>query len=501
MAYNANQYNYATPLSSVAGLINENNSVDDIKYFTLSDNLLDGSYRLISGDVGLWGATASSADGSLSEPYILTVTDTATINAFRLVGSQYCYPVAFTVKLYNGSTLLYTITESSNDSVEYVYALPRTLSITSYELTVTKVSAAGQAVRLHNIYYPAYVKRADSVKVKYVEASTVSFGLYFNRADTLLVHNEQSKVAGSGVATVVHVQDTVSLKETSKSTGTMTISVDDTVRAKISEKHYVRNVIDITNDLLKSKQSASTHILNTIDKTPDVLKHKVVEDISHVTNIFDVIHDRLRLNNILEPTLTNVHTRMKDLTRRIYGKVYITYTDPMLEIETSVESSMAAYNSSNVQAIDGMYHTEDLLFTLYNNDLSGDYLLMTPQSQVGWVSKEVSNDSCEFEEAPYLKINFSERPVTPLKIYFDGLHGSIAKDFTVEFVHTDGTSTIKTFVDNEADTVVANEDIIINVVSVIIRVTKTVHPNFPVAILEVPVLSTILYEGYKDHSD
>ena len=45
MSYVANNYNYATPLSSVANLVSESNVVADKKYFSLYDNVLDGSYQ------------------------------------------------------------------------------------------------------------------------------------------------------------------------------------------------------------------------------------------------------------------------------------------------------------------------------------------------------------------------------------------------------------------------------------------------------------------------
>ena len=68
---------------------------------SLSDNVLDGSYVPASGDVGIWGTTISDANGNLGTPFVATITEEATIGAFRLIGSQYVYPVAFTIKFYN----------------------------------------------------------------------------------------------------------------------------------------------------------------------------------------------------------------------------------------------------------------------------------------------------------------------------------------------------------------------------------------------------------------
>ena len=397
MSYVANQYNYATPLSSVAGLVNETSVVDDVKYFTLSDNILDGSYRLISGDVGLWGTSVSDSSGALPTPFVVTVTETLAMNAFRLTGSTYCYPVAFTVKLYNGSTLLYTITETANNLVEYVYALPRLLNITKYELSITSVSEPGKAVRLYNLYNPGYVKRVDSVKVKSTETGTQSSALYLSRADSLHIAASQVASSQAGVALVVHGTDILRAKETTKTIGHHTLRVVDSIKNKLAERSHVINTIDTLSDSLKLRQSASTHILNTIDVTRDGLKCKAVEDISHVTNIFDTIHKSIFVKNIDNPILTNVHSRMKDPSRKIYGKVYITYTDPMLESETTVETNMEAYNSMKDQVVDGVTSSSELLFTLYDNNLEGGHKLMSNQSEL---SKACSKTVSSFNSMP-----------------------------------------------------------------------------------------------------
>lgn len=498
MSYVANQYNYATPLSSAAGLVSESSMVSDAKYFALSDNTLDGTYFPITGDVGVWSTTIADANGALATPFVVTVTENLSINAFRLVGSQYNYPVAFTARFYNGDNLLYTITEAANNDVEYVHYMAETLNVTSYEVTVTKISQANAAARLYNMYNPGYVKRADILRTKTAESNVITVILDLLRTDQLLVKSADAMKSFIGTTKSV---DSLKLKETSADILYVHATAGDAVKLKSSEAHNVLNTIDVARDALRIKQLNSSHILNTIDVTKDTLRLKAVEDISHVINIFDPCVDTLKVTHLDEPVLTNVHSRMKDPSRRIYGKVYITYTDPILESETTVETNMEAYNSDKEQVMDGTLAPDGRYFTLYDNKLTGEYAVMTEQSQVGWVSSEVSDENGSFSEIPYLQISFSTRPVTPLTIYFDDSHGGVAEDFVVEFVHSDGTSTIKEIVGNAAYQVLVNEDAIMDVDAVIVKVTKMSKPNYPVAIIEVPVLSTILYKGYKDHSD
>lgn len=437
MPFVASSYNYATPLSSAPGLLSGTTIVADIKYFTLFDNALDGSYYPISGDVGIWSDSVSDANGVLSTPFVLTVTENAHINAFRLTSSQYSYPVAFTVEFYADSTLLHTITETANTAHEYLKYLPSTLDVTKYVITVTKISQGNAVARLYSTGEAGYAKRVDATSVKLLESSKVYSLHHFNRSDV--------------------------------------------IRVVVSER------------------------------------------ISHVHNRINPTRDTLNVKHIEVPQLTNVHTRMKDIHRHIYGKVYVTYTDPMLDDETSVESNSVAYNSIPDQVLDNTRSADSLLFTLYDNDLSGKYHVMSESSQVGWVSDVISGYDGTFvysdilgeailgniilgaEETavtePYLQINFSSRPITQLELFFDEAHNSIARDFTVEFLIDDGTSIVKQFVDNSASSVTVNEETIANVHGLRITVTRTLHPMRPAVLLEVPVLSTILYQGMDDYSD
>ena len=414
MSYSANQYNYATPLSSTEEALAGSAAVADKKYFTLSNNTLDGTFFPIEGDVGVWGSVVSDSAGVLSAPFVLTVTGPFDVNTFRLVGSIYCYPVDFTVVFYDGSATVFTITETVNDTADYVYYMSSTVVATHYVITVNKVSAANHVARIYGAYNPAYVKRSDSFVVSATCISEASERIDVSRNDTLR------------------------------------ISVD-------------------------GDSAVEVDILGTSDK--------------------------FKLACSSSQRLINVHTRMKESSRKVYGKVYITYTDPMRAIETKVSASSTAHNSDVLQILDGDREATGRLFTLYDNDLSGDYVLGDINSQVGWVSGQVSDATGRFADpAPFLRIDFAERPVTGLPIVFDDSHGTVVQDFTVTFIRTDGSSIVKEFRDNTLSVVTIQESVS-RVVSIIIEVTKISKPFYPVGILEVPVSSTLLYVGYKDRSD
>lgn len=416
MPYSANQYNYATPLSSAASFISPDSAVTDAKYFTLFDNVLDGSYHPISDDVGIWGNTLSDDSGVLAEPFIITVDEPLTLNAFRLVGSSYCYPVSFTALLYNANgDILYTIQESANTNWYYVHKLPSTVECDHLTVTVTQLSASNSVAMLHNVYNPPCILRSDSLRVGTVDASTWSNVTFLRGADALAVK-------------------------------------------PIERESYVHNTISLKRDRLPVRDAGIGRPIN-------------------------------------------IHTVMKNNTRRVFGKLYITYTDPMLESATSVDTNMEAYNSDKEQVIDGIASSNGMYFTLYDNDLTGRFSVMTEQSQVGWVSGAVSDADGYFAEQPYITVNFSARPVLPLTIYFDESHGCVAEDFVVEFTYDGGNVETFTFTGNDKAAVQVNETAISPIVAVTVRISKVTIPEFPVALLEIPVVSTVLYEGSPEHSD
>lgn len=414
MSYSANQYNYATPLSSSGSLVSSD-AIADKKYFLLSNNVLDGSCYPISGDVGIWGAALPNSDGTLSEPFVVTVEESATIHAFRLVGSQYCYPVAFTVQFYNGSALLHTVAEELNDSATYIAYLPKTLSVTKYVITVTKVSSSNSPVRLLNVYNPAYIKR--------VELLTTDV------SDTATIYDE-------------------------------------------------------------------IRVLST-----DALRVAADAGISHVHNTINVMKDTTKVHCTEDSELTNVHTIMKQPFRRVYGKVYVTYTDPMLDDEVTISASNEAYNSMLSQVLDGETEPDSLLFTLYDNNLSGRYRVGDESSQVGWVSSEISNSFGRFDNPPELTIRFAARPIVSLVVSFDDTHENLVRDFTVILTKENGATVTYTYTDNNEAQVQAVTDEVADVVSVTIRVTRVHRPYSPAVIVDVPISSTILYRGYDDVSE
>lgn len=413
MAYTANQYNYATPLSSVTGLVVENSSIADGKYFILHDNTLDGSYVPVSGDVGLWGSVVGDADGLLAEPFIVTVEEVREINAVRIVGSANCFPVDFTISFYYDADVIHTETVVGNTLTERIVSLKSLVFCSSYSVSVTRVSGPG-VVRLLNVYTPPYVVRSDTAPLVAVEDAYADYATRIYPVDGAVV------MLGEARPTAV-----------------VTIKRRDTL---------VVSVIAQSNPI-------------------------------------------------------NIHTVMKSPSRRIYGRVFITYTDPMLDAETSVAVSDEAYNSVRGQLIDSAVDPDGLFFALYDNDLSGKYKVAGSNSQVGWTSKALSDENGYFAEPPVIELGFSARPMLTLTVYFNDSHGCLVEDFTIEYTQKDGTLFSKTVTGNMEQSVPITDENLTDVTSIKMTISKVSKPFFPASVIEIPVLSTIMYTGYQDQSN
>lgn len=474
----------------------------DTKFFELSNNVLDGSHYPIVGDAGIWSDAAPSA----ASPFVITTVynTQTTMNAFRLISSKYCYPVDFTVQLYSSDTatpdtLVKSLTVTNNASAIYVKHFSSTLSVKQCVVSITKASLEGCAVPIYNLYNPGEVQRVDSLLVKQVETGVASRRLDIKTTDTFGIISANEATSKSVVA---HSNDNAFVSQGASTKFSAKVHSFDTEKVSLPESSAVHNSFSAF-DALKVEHLNRSHILNDMDgssKSADIVLIKESEGL-HITNTIRST-DNLQILTEDNGVLTNIHSVMKSTSRRVYGKVYITYTDPMLNDEiTDIQVNSEAYNSIRRQVADGVSVPDNLFFTLYDNDLSGRYVVSTASSHVGWTSGVISDANGSFTTAPYILLTFAARPLSNVSIIFDNSHGSVAKDFTVHITDSNGTATTFTFVDNTDTEVLVSSTVIAEVVSIKVTITKVSKAFSPVTIIDIPVMSTFLYVGYQDKSD
>lgn len=500
MSYIANQYNYATPLSSAKELTNSNDAVLDIKYFTLFDNKLDGTSYPISGDVGLWSTSLSDAMGILSEPFIVTVNEALEVHTVKLVGSEDSYPVDFDILFYNGSNLVYTISETGNTQHEYTHNLPKMVPIDHYVISISRISEPNAVARLYRSFVSYDIHRSITNTVKVTESSKIEPTLFVDHADVAPIKITENSTVNNGA----HSVEAAPVLSTERSALVKSIPIADTLYvSNVSATHIFNGIIE--SDTLSITVRERSHILNIIDTAVDSLKARLVREATHPTVTVESFDDCK--SKFIEATssagIANIHSVMKSPERRIYGKVYITYTDPLsAHTIPEIEVSDEAYNSQKMHVVDGISSSERLYFTLYENDLSGRYSPSDDASQVGWTSKALSKPDGTFEVPPYIRQMFKPKPIAWFNVFFDDIHDCVVDTFKVDFVKTDGTIITKTISGNTAKSVaIDTEEPLIDIEQVTITIIKLSKGGYPAVVLDAPINSTFLYRGYQDSSD
>lgn len=161
------------------------------KWFSLQDNVLDGSYKLFDANsdmqIGWWGTSLSDAYGSFASPPTLTIEEARSVHFLQVAGDSLLgeYPVDFTVKLYNGTSLLHTETVVGNTNVIYRKDLGAAYDVTSIELSVSKVNKSSRVVKIVDVFSPFEINRADSLLLGFTDFSYMASGVFVSSADTV----------------------------------------------------------------------------------------------------------------------------------------------------------------------------------------------------------------------------------------------------------------------------------------------------------------------------
>jgi hypothetical protein len=405
MSVVSNSINYATP--SYSGIETES-FVDDSKYFSLHDNFLDGTFKVLGSSTPLWSATLSDSTGVFATEILITVTGVTSIHALHVKGDtgNDVYPVDFTVTLYNGATQLYQQVVTDNVDVDWLLPLTQVYDVTSYTVSVTKINKANYTMRLNSVYNTHMIIRAETLTVRQDSSTSISLLLQKTSNDVL-------------------------------------------------------SVVVETNDLV-------TVLLNDTDT--------------------------LISNLEIEAAPTNIHSVMRDASRRVYGKVMISYMNPLLDMNFTTATNGVAYNTSVESLLDGAKEVTNKYFMLYDNVLSdSSFKLIGDDSKTGWWSSELSQVYCGFEEDPTLTVSFSPRFIQSLSISSSRLMDILLVDFTVRVV-SNGDTVVYDFVDNEDYECLVTNVPLVEVTQIEIAVHTINKPFTPANITEITLSSIMWYE-------
>lgn len=175
MGVTANRVNKATSVYS--SILNPTPAAVTNKYFSLHNNVLDGTFKLLGNDVGWWDSVVADAGGNISPAAQLTCSDADYLHTIRLIGyaPEANYPVDFTIVFYTAdNTAVYTKTVTGNTNTEYIFHLPATYQYDHYIVTITKISQPSYAAKIINLYNPHIIARTDLFTVTLAEESRLS---------------------------------------------------------------------------------------------------------------------------------------------------------------------------------------------------------------------------------------------------------------------------------------------------------------------------------------
>ena len=152
----ANSTAYNTDPTEVA----DSSEVPAYKWFSLSDNTLDGSYGLIDSSkeysTGWWSSTLSNATGGFTTAPTLTVQfEPRALYSLKVTGDSKLnnYPVDFTINCYGTDDLLLdTYSVTGNTEVAWNQNIETLLDVTKLELKITKINRAYDTAKITEFF-------------------------------------------------------------------------------------------------------------------------------------------------------------------------------------------------------------------------------------------------------------------------------------------------------------------------------------------------------------
>jgi len=190
----------------------------------------------------------------------------------------------------------------------------------------------------------------------------------------------------------------------------------------------------------------------------------------------------------------NAHTRTSDDIRDIRGKVYVTYSNPLADVQVESSSSGVAYNYQIDQLSNGKFNRADQkFFTLFDNNLEGNCLVSDLETEMGWSSTQLTNSSSIFTTDVFVQINFTARLLKGFQLVGDLSREVYLTDFTIRVTRDDSTFTEWT-VNNHTSNRYEYTNTLIDVVSIRVTALKMNASGVPALITELTVNSTVLYQ-------
>jgi hypothetical protein len=285
MSIVCSEYNYATPLGTFNSILNDSYTPSTSLYFNLHDNILDGSYVPIEGDIGWWSASLSDENGNFATPLQITVTlsSSALLHAAGLI-SDIVYPVDFSITYKLSGTTVHTVNVTGNTVSTFIEPLSEVLSYDEYVISITKISEADSLCVLYNINNPHVIARSYAITPFVSGSSVISLLTEFQLATSLSIANIPSSL--QHVTTVTSKETLPILRATTAVTNMHSVMkapcrtihgkvrvtysnplIDASLNNISSGTSYGADIDQITNGILQSNLNYFALFDNVLDGT------------------------------------------------------------------------------------------------------------------------------------------------------------------------------------------------------------------------------------------
>lgn len=483
---------------TVPSQVVDENLTSSYKWFSLQANVLDGSYHPIPADgssqIGWWGTSLSDSSGYLSTSPTLTITfdGTRPVHTLRVAGDPLLdeYPVNFVVKLYNGSTLLYTETVTGNSQVVWKKALQKTYDATQLELTVARINKAGRTVKILDALNPFEIYRTDALSQTVGYTEQVS--LLLSSSDALSTVMDTSRTVTASIPS----RDNLAVAAAGSSFFRQyEFKRSDALKTLAADKSYPATVSLSVRDDLKAKiEESIPDFVVQLAREAELLISPDIEA-TEVTVELPLRTDRVGVTLADNGSLTNIHTLMNALKRRIYGRVQITYSAPFLDASITATASGTAYGTDPYGTANSLDSSAYKWFSLHENRLDGSYHPMPTEPKVGWWSNVLSDDTGSFAEPPSLILSFEPRSVYELRVVGDDKLNNYPVDFAINLHDADGTLLY-------SEQVTGNDKVIwlksIDLVANVAKMELIIHRiNQPYSTAKIVEFFTMVQETYE----
>lgn len=521
--------NYATPFYN--NIENEGFAINN-KVFSLHDNSLDGSFKLLGTTCPLWSGIMSDASGLLSGSVQVTkffrnkcsvnpvdwesghysmttgVKEAAT-NRIRLKELLPILPSTSYKFLMNDSEVLYTFSfvvrtyDSTGTFVRSIgavasggsVALDSTevfISVAIYEgvggatdaylMEQLRTSKIHPVIRMVGDLEPVHSLYLQGDVYSNVYPTTFTWYLYNEATQILALPCSNSAVTWQRLLEATYQATHAVIQITAINKPNYTLRFNN-----LHTDHTI--VRSTTGVVLTSEDSIATEQISKYSAEDIYLRD---DRAVHMTNLF-VAADALstEIDGVTVPT--NVHTRMKEAVRCVKGKVLVTYQNPLLNAEVSSSSSGGAFQSNLTQVNNGLYGDAAAnIATFYDNKLDGSYTLRGSSTEVGWVSNTLADANGDFATPVWVQLNFTARLLNGVTIVGDVGKQVSLTNFTIRLYKADETTEDYVVTGNELVTY-ANPDIQAEIVGIRVIVSKISKALYPVSISEILINSTVEY--------